>query len=82
MRICADAADRGTAIARYGDENCTRRYAVSQKSDKQPDVEHPQPAQHSDDARSRMPERRDDGHKQSSGDKPSRKAEEGEPPVG
>jgi len=42
----------------------------------------PKPAHHSDDARSRMPERADKSRKQSPADKPGRQPGEGEPSVG
>ena len=48
----------------------------------QADFKHPKPAQHNDDTRSRMPERHDEGRKQSPADKPGRQPGEGETPVG
>ena len=42
----------------------------------------PEPAHHSDNARSRMPERADKSRKQSPADKPGKKPGEGEPSVG
>lgn len=44
--------------------------------------EQPEPAHHSDNARSRMPEREDKGRKQSPADKPGKRPGEGEPSVG
>ena len=48
----------------------------------QPGIEHPKPAKHSDDQRSRMPERADEARKQSPADNPGKKPGKGEPPVG
>jgi hypothetical protein len=48
----------------------------------QPDLEHPKPAKHNDDQRSRMPERDDKARKQSPADKPGKAPGEGETPVG
>jgi hypothetical protein len=45
-------------------------------------ADRPEPAHHSDNARSRMPERDDRGRKQSPADKPGRQSGEGEPSVG
>lgn len=45
-------------------------------------ADQPQPAHHSDDARSRMPERDDKSRHQSPADKPGRRPGEGEPSVG
>ncbi|MGG1945198.1 hypothetical protein AB1286_10335 [Trinickia sp. NRRL B-1857] len=42
----------------------------------------PEPAHHSDDARSRMPERDDKSRRQSPADKPGQRPGEGEPSVG
>ncbi len=44
--------------------------------------DHPKRTHHSDDARSRMPERADKSRKQSPADKPGRRPGEGEPSVG
>jgi hypothetical protein len=46
------------------------------------DIEHPQPPAHSDNEKSKMPERHDEGRKQAPSDKPGKKPGEGEPPVG
>jgi hypothetical protein len=48
----------------------------------QPDLEHPAPAKHNDDERSRMPARDDKARKQSPADKPGKNPGEGETPVG
>jgi hypothetical protein len=48
----------------------------------QPDFEHPKPAEHSDDEKSRMPERDDDARKQSPADRPGKTPGEDEPSVG
>lgn len=49
----------------------------------QPDeIRHPKPAEHNDDARSRMPERGDKSREQSPADRPGKEPGEGEPPVG
>lgn len=50
--------------------------------DKPADIEHPQPAVHSDNARSKLPERHDEGRRQSPADRPGKKPGEGEPSVG
>ena len=57
---------------------------MSQTSEnpRQPDLEHPKPAKHNDDDRSRMPERGDEGRRQSPADKPGKTPGEGETPVG
>lgn len=47
-----------------------------------PDLEHPEPATHSDNEKSRMPERQDEGRKQAPNDRPGKKPGEGETPVG
>ncbi|MEI6001897.1 hypothetical protein H3V53_33545 [Paraburkholderia bengalensis] len=46
------------------------------------DVEHPQHPTHSDNEKSKMPERDDDGRKQAPSDRPGKKPGEGEPSVG
>jgi len=46
------------------------------------EIAHPKPASHSDDERSRMPERGDQSREQSPADRPGKKPGEGEPPVG
>ncbi|MCC8400597.1 hypothetical protein LJ655_01590 [Paraburkholderia sp. MMS20-SJTN17] len=48
----------------------------------QSDLEHPRPAKHNDDERSRMPDRPDKTRKQSPADQPGKKPGEGETPVG
>jgi hypothetical protein len=57
---------------------------MNQTPDKpqQADLDHPTPAEHSDTEKSRMPERHDEGRKQSPADKPGKKPGEGETPVG
>jgi len=45
-------------------------------------AERPEPAHHSDDAHSRMPERDDKSRRQSPADKPGQRPGEGEPSVG
>ncbi|MBN3858846.1 MULTISPECIES: hypothetical protein [unclassified Paraburkholderia] len=45
-------------------------------------LRHPKPAQHNDDERSKMPERHDEGRKQSPADRPGKQPGEGETPVG
>lgn len=45
-------------------------------------ADQPKPAHHSDDERSRMPERGDKSRKQSPADKPGKRPGEGEPSVG
>ncbi|HTI17995.1 MAG TPA: hypothetical protein VL598_10050 [Trinickia sp.] len=57
---------------------------MEQTSDtpKKPDLEHPKPVEHSDDEHSRMPEREDQGRKQSPADKPGKTSGEDEPAVG
>ncbi|NKJ46428.1 hypothetical protein CIC12_06650 [Burkholderia sp. SG-MS1] len=46
------------------------------------DIEHPQPVKHSDNEKSKLPERRDEGRDQSPADRPGKKPGEGEPSVG
>ncbi|OLL30835.1 hypothetical protein BTH42_15250 [Burkholderia sp. SRS-W-2-2016] len=46
------------------------------------DLAHPHHAVHSDNAKSKMPERADDDRKQSPADRPGKQSGEGEPPVG
>jgi hypothetical protein len=45
------------------------------------DVEHPQPTVHSDNEKSKLPERDDEGRDQSPADHPGKKPGEGEPSV-
>lgn len=44
-------------------------------------IEHPQPAAHSDNEKSKLPERKDEGRNQSPADRPGKKPGEGEPSV-
>ncbi|MFM0169177.1 hypothetical protein [Paraburkholderia sediminicola] len=53
-----------------------------QAKDQPADIEHPQPATHSDNEKSKLPERADEGRDQSPADRPGKKSGEGEPPVG
>jgi hypothetical protein len=46
------------------------------------DIEHPQPAVHSDNEKSKLPERDDESRDQSPADRPGKKPGEGEPSVG
>jgi hypothetical protein len=46
------------------------------------DANDPHPAEHSDNEKSKLPERGDDGRKQGPNDKPGKKPGEGEPEVG
>ncbi|HEY3596624.1 MAG TPA: hypothetical protein VGL08_03775 [Paraburkholderia sp.] len=57
---------------------------MSQAPTNQPasDIEHPKPPTHSDNEKSKMPERPDEGRKQAPSDRPGKKPGEGEPPVG
>ncbi|WP_206001966.1 hypothetical protein [Paraburkholderia aromaticivorans] len=50
--------------------------------DKPADIEHPQPAAHSDNEKSKLPERGDEGRDESPADRPGKKPGEGEPSVG
>jgi hypothetical protein len=50
-------------------------------STKSADIEHPQPATHSDNEKSKLPERDDEGRHQSPADRPGKKPGEGEPSV-
>jgi hypothetical protein len=50
-------------------------------STKPADIEHPQPTAHSDNEKSKLPERHDEGRKQSPADRPGKKPGEGEPSV-
>ena len=45
------------------------------------DMEHPQPVKHSDNEKSKLPERNDEGRDQSPADHPGKKPGEGEPSV-
>ncbi|MFL9987927.1 hypothetical protein [Paraburkholderia sediminicola] len=45
------------------------------------DIEHPQPTTHSDNEKSKLPERHDEGRDQSPADRPGKKPGEGEPSV-
>lgn len=47
-----------------------------------PDLAHPKPVQHSDNEKSKLPERHDENRKQSPADRPGKKPGEGETPVG
>ena len=47
-----------------------------------PDLEHPDPATHSDNEKSKMPERHDESRKQAPNDRPGKQTGEGETPVG
>jgi hypothetical protein len=49
--------------------------------DKPADIEHPQPVAHSDNEKSKLPERHDEGRNQSPADRPGKKPGEGEPSV-
>ncbi|WOD20220.1 hypothetical protein [Paraburkholderia kirstenboschensis] len=53
-----------------------------QTDDKPDDIAHPQPAVHSDNEKSKLPERGDEGRDQSPADRPGQKPGEGEPSVG
>ncbi|MEM5293101.1 hypothetical protein VSR82_01955 [Burkholderia sp. JPY481] len=46
------------------------------------DLAHPHHAVHSDNAKSKMPERQSEGHKQSPADRPGKQRGDGEPSVG
>jgi hypothetical protein len=46
------------------------------------DIEHPQKPAHSDNEKSKMPERNDEARKQAPSDRPGKMPGEGEPPVG
>ena len=51
------------------------------KETKPADIEHPQPTKHSDNEKSKLPERHDEGRNQSPADHPGKKPGEGEPSV-
>jgi hypothetical protein len=51
------------------------------KENKPTDIEHPQPVKHSDNEKSKLPERHDEGRDQSPADHPGKKPGEGEPSV-
>jgi hypothetical protein len=56
--------------------------ATSQSTKDNPaDMEHPQPVTHSDNEKSKLPERDDEGRNQSPADRPGKKPGEGEPSV-
>ncbi|MFM0593411.1 MULTISPECIES: hypothetical protein [Paraburkholderia] len=57
--------------------NATQEHA----NDKSADIEHPQPAVHSDNEKSKLPERGDQDRDQSPADRPGKKPGEGEPSV-
>jgi hypothetical protein len=46
------------------------------------DLNHPKPAEHSDNEASKLPERADEDRKQAPNDQPGKKPGEGEPDVG
>ena len=51
------------------------------KDTKAPDLKHPQPVSHSDNEKSKLPERDDETRQQSPADRPGKKPGEGEPSV-
>lgn len=51
------------------------------KDTKAPDLKHPQPVGHSDNEKSKLPERDDEMRHQSPADRPGKKPGEGEPSV-
>ncbi len=51
-------------------------------NEKPDDIAHPHPAVHSDNEKSKLPPRGDEGRKQSPADRPGQKPGEGEPSVG
>lgn len=55
---------------------------MSETKPQTPDLQHPQPVHHSDNEKSKLPERDDGARKQSPADKPGKKPGEGETPVG
>ena len=56
--------------------------APSARTTTPPDLEHPEPVTHSDNEKSRMPERKNPSRKQAPNDHPGKKPGEGETPVG
>jgi hypothetical protein len=63
-------------------KNAAKNESKSQPGTPNEDLEHPHQASHSDNAKSKMPERDDDSRKQSPADRPGKKPGEGEPSVG
>ncbi|KAA0091704.1 hypothetical protein CIW54_01140 [Paraburkholderia sp. T12-10] len=58
------------------------RNSTEPQSEPEQGAEEPKPAHHSDDTRSRIPQRDDKGRKQSPADRPGKQPGEGEPSVG
>jgi hypothetical protein len=62
-----------------------QEHAMSETKEGKPttpaDIEHPQPTVHSDNEKSKLPERDDQGRNQSPADHPGKKPGEGEPSV-
>jgi hypothetical protein len=67
----ADKTDASHAADTAKDSKTTAQKAA--------DLEHPQPAVHSDNEKSKMPERDDEGRNQSPADHPGKQPGEGEP---
>jgi hypothetical protein len=70
----------GRALERFHLKGKEHAMSETQKTTP-PDLEHPKPAIHNDNEKSKMPERNDEGRKQSPADRPGKKPGEGEPSV-
>ncbi|KXU86582.1 hypothetical protein CI15_19310 [Paraburkholderia monticola] len=62
-------------------KNAAKNESKSQPATPNEDPAHPHQASHSDNAKSKLPERHDEGRKQSPADHPGKKPGEGEPSV-
>ena len=62
-------------------KNAAKSASKNQAGTPNEDLAHPHQASHSDNAKSKMPERHDEGRKQSPADHPGKKPGEGEPSV-
>ncbi|MGF6967693.1 hypothetical protein OKW43_004721 [Paraburkholderia sp. WC7.3g] len=62
-------------------ENATKNESKNQAGTQTEDLAHPHHAVHTDNPKSKMPERGDEGRKQSPADRPGKKPGEGEPSV-
>jgi hypothetical protein len=62
-------------------KNAAKNESKSEAGNPTEDLAHPHQASHSDNAKSKMPERHDEGRQQSPADHPGKKPGEGEPSV-
>jgi hypothetical protein len=79
-----DALESGNAAAQGGEVASTQEggLAAGNKPVKESDIQHPEPAEHSDTDKSKLPDRGDENRKQAPNDRPGHKSGEGETPVG